>query len=524
MVLYLPRDVLAEAERNRSRMTVQPLIDDVQQQWQAAQQPEPPSFTLPSLESLGVAAKDTVSAGIGMVGQAASSVMSAAPSFTLPTLESLGVQQQQTPTPSGTPAAMPTAPGLVDATITAGPKPGQTLRPGESVGSVTLGSPPPQRTNESAPSATGDIDNSSRESFVRTAWPYMLEAAGGNRDAAEMMLAAAISENGSVGSGKPFWANNFYGLKGTGPAGSVEADTWEDYGNGRTNIRDKFKAFNTPQEGFRGFFDFLQENPRYHDALARYQQTGDATRLFQDVNAAGYATNKTWWQDVKSIRDNQVAPVIRQVAGDPRQSLNAGAGSPPAAPAAAGPGGVPPAAGVGSTMMMRASFEQPADDAGQDGGGIPRDPRRFIPTPNIVPLGPALRGQDTLETDEYGTVRGQNVNPNDPTLPHVVTAPVQPWIAPGTRNRPVPGGVSEWQDTPDPQPYGPFDPAERNRPVPGLLDEYGGDAPRNRYPNIIRDERQMRLPPTVAQRWQQRVAAPMTDEDMAQLRALGVIA
>lgn len=41
-------------------------------------------------------------------------------------------------TPSGRPEPMPTAPRLTPATITSGPRPDQQLRPGESVGSVTL--------------------------------------------------------------------------------------------------------------------------------------------------------------------------------------------------------------------------------------------------------------------------------------------------------------------------------------------------------------------------------------------------
>jgi hypothetical protein len=189
-----------------------------------------------------------------------------------------------------------------------------------------------------APQPGGPIDNSSRQAFVASAWPHMLAAAGGNRDAAEMMLAAAISENGDVGKGGGFIGNNFFGIKGKGPAGSVNAGTWEQTPSGPVQIRDDFAAYNTPVEGFRGFFDFLQNNSRYAPALAAFRRTGDASKLFADVNAAGYATDPQWAAKVASIRDNQVAPVTRGLSAAPP----APAPVPAAPPAPAATGGRPP--------------------------------------------------------------------------------------------------------------------------------------------------------------------------------------
>lgn len=156
----------------------------------------------------------------------------------------------------------------------------------------------------------GPIDNSSRESFVRTAYPYMLEAAGGDKNLAEMMLAAAISENGDVGSGGAFIGNNFFGIKGTGTAGSFNAATWEQINGQRVNLRDDFAAYNTPVEGFQAFMQFLRDNPRYGPSLQRYQQTGDAEALFRDINRAGYATDPAWGSKIANIRANQVSPVV----------------------------------------------------------------------------------------------------------------------------------------------------------------------------------------------------------------------
>jgi murein DD-endopeptidase MepM/ murein hydrolase activator NlpD len=208
-------------------------------------------------------------------------------------------------TPSGTPSAMPTG------------------RPAGMAGPPSTGSglPTPSPARASAPAAmpsnapTGAIDNSSREAFVRTAYPHMLEAAGGDRNLAEMMLAKAINENGSVGSGGPFTGNNFSGIKGEGSAGSFTAQTWEQGPNGeRIPTTAQFAAYRTPQEGFRAFVDLIRTSPRYQPAMARYQQTGDVEGLFRDINAAGYGTDSNWGTTIASIRRDQVAPVVGRAA------------------------------------------------------------------------------------------------------------------------------------------------------------------------------------------------------------------
>jgi TP901 family phage tail tape measure protein len=174
---------------------------------------------------------------------------------------------------------------------------------------------PPPAPTPSPGDAEGAIDNSSRSAFVKTAAPFMLQAAGGNKELASMMLATAISENGSIGKGGPFWANNFFGIKGEGPGGSELVDTWEDYGNGPVHIKDRFAVFRSITEGMGGFMWFLQNNSRYNPALAAFSQTGNATQLYRDILTAGYATDKSWVDKVISIRNGQVKPVAGFAGG-----------------------------------------------------------------------------------------------------------------------------------------------------------------------------------------------------------------
>jgi flagellum-specific peptidoglycan hydrolase FlgJ len=216
--------------------------------------------------------------------------------------------------------------------------------------------------------------------------------------------------------------------------------------------------------------------------------------------------------------DNPESPTP-SIAADPRQSaMNAGPGSVPRGPA---PSPAPAVASVlpgggGSTLMMRADTGMPTDDALPGGGD--RDPRRFIPERNIVPLAPAMTGRDWLDDEQYETgrgLRGTGVDPMDPSLPNANPSPVRPYSPPG-RNQAVPGSVVEYTEDPPAQPYGPFDPHERNRPVRGDLPIDGVPYRPDRYPNIMGS-----LPPSVRERWVAQFGREPTAEEAQEL--MGVL-
>jgi TP901 family phage tail tape measure protein len=221
--------------------------------------------------------------------------------------------------PSQPPASGWPAPPSIVSPPTEGPIQGPEIPPGFDPNAAAPAAP------TAAPAAGGykygPIDNSSRTAFVKSAWPYMLEAAGGNAQLAQMMLGAAISENGDVGKGGGFIGNNFFGIKGQGPAGSVTAQTWEMVNGRPVSQAAEFAAHNDPVQGFGGFMDFLQRNPRYAPALAAYQKSGNAQQLFQDINAAGYATDPAWAGKVANIASNQVAPHVPASGANPVSGL-----------------------------------------------------------------------------------------------------------------------------------------------------------------------------------------------------------
>jgi flagellum-specific peptidoglycan hydrolase FlgJ len=384
----LPSSLIDEARRQREKSALDEITSSIDTSFKQG---------MSALESVAKGAAEQVSP-----------LMQALQSggLTVPSLESLGPttdaamqqrdqyerQQQasrvsQTTPPSGIAPARPTdipGPDL-------SPESGTPVRSAAEMNAdmpPTAGEPggPPLANGpvwepSKGPAPGGEISNASKADFVRTAYPYMLNAAGGDRNLADLMLAKAISENGSIGSGRPFWANNFSGIKWNGEGKFVEADTWEDYGNGPVAEKAKFRVFDTPQEGIAGFMQFLHDNSRYHKALAQYQQDGDAEGLFRGILKAGYATDKAWVEKLKGIRDTQVAPVTR--------TLNAGSPAPAIPPQA--PAGAPPA-----------------------GASIPR-----APDMQTLPDTPETRSGTALEPVPMAPNESPLTGPNDPRIQRV---------------------------------------------------------------------------------------------------------
>lgn len=318
MTLYLDRETKRRNDQAAAAARTLPLVNDVSRLWSDSQNPpapEPapePMWKLPSTESLGVTpGANPVMQAIGAAGQIGQRAQQAGQnvlSWALPSLDSLGVSSEQPTMPSqpemrarvpeperpqlGAPQAMPEAAAL------------SMVGPGSA---VPAGSQAPAAMPSNAP--TGEIDNSSRESFVRTAFPYALRATGGDRKLAEQLVATAISENGAVGTGRSLAEMGFNvgGIQGIeGPAGSFTA---LDAGRPR-----KFAAYNDLSEGFGAVLGLIKDSPRYAPAYARYQQTGDVDRLWDDMARAGYAEDQTWGSKVASIRNGQVSPLIGQQA------------------------------------------------------------------------------------------------------------------------------------------------------------------------------------------------------------------
>ncbi len=153
------------------------------------------------------------------------------------------------------------------AALDAAPKAKETPTPG-TVDGATL----PKTGNKFIDSIAADAVRTQKETGVP----------------ASVTMAQAILESGWGKSGLTKKGNNFFGIKGEGPAGSVTMRTREEDRNGNSYyINAKFRAYNTPQESFTDHAKLFQRNKVYANAM---KHTDDADRFAKEIHKAGYAT------------------------------------------------------------------------------------------------------------------------------------------------------------------------------------------------------------------------------------------
>jgi flagellar protein FlgJ len=144
------------------------------------------------------------------------------------------------------------------------------------------------------PFAPTDVDSSSPEAFIRSIAPYAARVSKATGIPAAAMIGMAANE---TGYGKYASHNNLFGIKGTGPAGSFNTPTWEDYGGGRVNITDNFRAYHSPAESFIDFADLIETSPRYKGAVGQTTVAGFVSGLRQ----GGYMTDPDYVSKINAI-------------------------------------------------------------------------------------------------------------------------------------------------------------------------------------------------------------------------------
>lgn len=118
---------------------------------------------------------------------------------------------------------------------------------------------------------------------------------------ASVTLAQALLESGRGKSGLTIKALNFFGIKGTGPAGSVLMRTREVNPHGQVFfINAPFRKYHTAAESFADHGQFFIKNPRYKKALA---VKNDAHAFAREIQKAGYATDPHYAKVIIGIID-----------------------------------------------------------------------------------------------------------------------------------------------------------------------------------------------------------------------------
>ncbi|MDY7231355.1 glucosaminidase domain-containing protein [Hyalangium rubrum] len=115
---------------------------------------------------------------------------------------------------------------------------------------------------------------------------------------ASVTLAQAMLESGSGQSGLATKANNFFGIKGEGPAGHVTMPTKEFLNGKWVTVNANFRKYNSPAESFADHGKFLRDNRRYANA---FNHTDNAAQFAREIHKAGYATDPEYSNKLISI-------------------------------------------------------------------------------------------------------------------------------------------------------------------------------------------------------------------------------
>ena len=126
---------------------------------------------------------------------------------------------------------------------------------------------------------------------------------------ASITLAQAMLESGSGESSLAAKYNNFFGIKGTGTAGSVSLPTTEYDQNGVSHsVNQNFAVYNNPTESFTAHGQLIAGTnpnwtPYYAQPWAQYQKDHDAIGLARGIGHI-YATDPSYAEKIVKIMQN----------------------------------------------------------------------------------------------------------------------------------------------------------------------------------------------------------------------------
>ncbi len=145
---------------------------------------------------------------------------------------------------------------------------------------------------------------SSAESFVQKLWPLARKAAARIGASAEALVAQAALETGwgKAVIRRPDGSSsyNLFNIKADQRwQGDKVAKQTLEYRHGVANKEvAQFRSYNSFEESFNDYVNFLQANPRYADAL---KVADEPQRFIQSLQQAGYATDPEYANKINDI-------------------------------------------------------------------------------------------------------------------------------------------------------------------------------------------------------------------------------
>ena len=147
-----------------------------------------------------------------------------------------------------------------------------------------------------------------RQGFIEAYGLFILNQTKGTGIFPETLISQAILESQGIGSDGSYYVggsklsketNNFFGIKANkGWKGKTyNIDTGEVLGGRRVVVNANFRVYNSVKDSVRDYIKFLQENPRYANAL----QSIDYSTQNKRLQSAGYATALNYADTLNSV-------------------------------------------------------------------------------------------------------------------------------------------------------------------------------------------------------------------------------
>lgn len=108
---------------------------------------------------------------------------------------------------------------------------------------------------------------------------------------------------------------NLFGIKANNGwrGDTAVVDTLEYRGGVAKKEQARFRAYQSPEQSLQDYVAFIQQNPRYQDAI---KASGDTKAYFEQLQAAGYATDPAYAQKIMAVYQSPVLQNARQSSGD----------------------------------------------------------------------------------------------------------------------------------------------------------------------------------------------------------------
>mgnify|MGYP000086929734 CR=1 FL=1 len=164
-------------------------------------------------------------------------------------------------------------------------------------------------------SEPNELSFDSPKSFVQQLLPIAQKAADKLGVSADVILAQAALETGwgkhIINRADGQSSNNLFNIKADKSwQGEAAATGTIEYRDGiAVREQAKFRSYESYQDSFNDYVDFLQTQPRYQDAL---KQTDTPEAFIEGLHKAGYATDPAYADKVKKIMNSSTVAQFSQ--------------------------------------------------------------------------------------------------------------------------------------------------------------------------------------------------------------------